>query len=78
MKLLTQNLIKCQAGDCSTADISSEPSPYPLKLTIETSENEKTEDFYSFNAKVKMVSLFLSILLPQFSHSVLKFCCISS
>ena len=58
MKLLTQNLIKCQAGDCATAEISSESSPYPLKVVVETCEEEKIgEDFYSFNAKVRMVSL---------------------
>ena len=58
MKLLTHNFMRCQAKDCATFDLGMEveEKPYPLKIVVETSEEEKMDDdHYSQEARVKMV-----------------------
>mmetsp|Transcript_16776 Transcript_16776/g.14709 ORF Transcript_16776/g.14709 Transcript_16776/m.14709 type:complete len:153 (+) Transcript_16776:33-491(+) len=58
MKLITQNFMRCQAKDCADDTIHHEDNkgPYPLRIIVETSEEEKIDDdYYSFIAKIKMI-----------------------
>ena len=70
MKLLTQNFMKCEAKECADPAIEHEEGkgPYPLKVVVETSEEEKVEDeFFSRDARLKMVSHF-----KQNTHFICK------